>query len=66
MKWISIPWDDRQISLFSGMNEELNIRADTLRAYASPICVVMYQKQYAPFTARDLELGEMQIKQYPP
>ena len=61
---VTIPWDDREISTYGDMNNELKISADTLGAYVTPIRAVLYQKKVSPFTLRDLELRNKLIEYY--
>jgi len=44
---------------------ELKLKADTLSAFLSLVRVVLFQREIAPFTARDLELREKILKIYP-
>jgi len=61
----TIPWDERAISLNNEMNEELRVRADTLTAFLSPFKVVLFQRDPAPFTERDVALRKKMIELYP-
>ena len=65
VEWVKKTWDDREVSLSDNINEELKIKADTLGAYASATRVVMYQREYAPFTRKDMELREKLMELYP-
>jgi len=56
VRMTKIEWDDRRISLSDEMNEELRVKADTLTAFLTPLKVVMFQNEAAPFTPRDLDL----------
>ncbi len=44
---------------------ELLVRSDTLRVYLSPLRAVLFQKEPAPFTPKDLELRNRVIELYP-
>lgn len=43
----------------------LKVRADTLTAYLFPLKAMLFQKEYAPFTERDMELRERILELYP-
>ena len=60
-----MPGDDREIALYKDYREGLNVKADTLGVYLSPIRAVLYQRESAPFTARDVDLRERIIELYP-
>lgn len=65
VRLVRIPWDDMLVSLDQSMNEELRVRADTLRAFLTPFRVILFQKEAAPFTARDMELRKRMMELYP-
>ena len=44
---------------------ELLVKSDTLRVYLSPFRAVLFQKEPAPFTPKDLELRNRVIELYP-
>jgi hypothetical protein len=65
-EWVDIEWDHkRHISLFKDKNLQLKVKADTLRAYLTPLSAVMFQKEREPFTSLDLRLREIIIEFYP-
>ena len=65
VEWFSIERTKEEFSLFKGESIELKVRADTLRAFVSPVRAVLYQKERAPFTPRDMGLRETLLKWYP-
>jgi len=65
VRMVRIAWDDRMVSLDQSMNEELRVRADTLAAFLTPFKVVLFQKEAAPFTARDMALRKRMMDLYP-
>lgn len=64
VEMVRIPWDDREITLHD-QNEELKVWADTLGAFLSPFKVVLFQREAAPFTARDMALRKRMMELYP-
>ena len=62
---LTIPKDDRELSLLKDMREELSVKADTLGAMLSPVRAVLFQRETAPFTARDMELRRRVLELYP-
>jgi len=65
VKTKKMPSDDREIALYRDFREGLNVKADTLGVNLSPVRAVLYQKESAPFTARDVELREKILELYP-
>jgi hypothetical protein len=65
VEWFSIERTKEEFSLFKEESVELKVRADTLRAFVSSVRAVLYQKERAPFTPRDLRLREILLKWYP-
>ena len=63
--WFSIERTEEEFSLFKDESVELKVRADTLRAFVSPVRAVLYQKERAPFTPRDIGLRKTLLKWYP-
>ena len=59
------PSDRDEISFTKDDRDELKVKADTLSALLSRFQVVLYQKEAAPFTARDMELRKMILAHYP-
>jgi hypothetical protein len=43
----------------------IEVKADTLSAYIAPSKAVLFQKESAPFTKRDMELRETLLALYP-
>ena len=62
---LTMPRDDRELSLFKDMREELKVEADTLGAILSPVRAVLFQREAAPFTARDMDLRRRVLEMYP-
>ena len=65
VEWFSIERTKEEFSLFKEESVELKVRADTLRAFVSSARAVLYQKEMAPFTPRDMGLRETLLKWYP-
>ena len=65
VKVMNMPGDMRELSLYKDLREELKVKADTLGAILSPIRAVLYQKEQAPFTVRDVELRKKIMELYP-
>ena len=65
VKTMNMPGDNRELSLYKDMREELKVKADTLGAILSPIRAVLYQKEQEPFTVRDVELRKKILELYP-
>ena len=65
VEWFSIERTKEEFSLFKDESVELKVRADTLRAFVSSGRAVLYQKERAPFTPRDMGLRETLLKWYP-
>jgi hypothetical protein len=62
---INLPSTKEEISLFKIDRERMKIEADTLRARLSSYRVVLYQRENAPFTARDMALRGRALELYP-
>lgn len=62
---LKMPRNDRELSLLKDMREELRVKADTLGAMLSPVRAVLFQREAAPFTARDMELRRRVLELYP-
>lgn len=62
---LTMPKNDREFSFFKEIRAEIKVRADTLSAYLSPSRVILFQKEPAPFTAKDMELREKILELYP-
>jgi hypothetical protein len=60
-------WDmtARAWSFQDDPREEIEVKADTLFASLSPFRAVLFQKEKAPFTKKDLELRETVLALYP-
>ena len=65
VEWFSIERTKEEFSLFKEESVELKARADTLRAFVSSLRAVLYQKERASFTPRDMGLRETLLKWYP-
>ena len=59
------PSDEYEISLITDERDELKVNADTLSAMLSRFRAVLYQKEAAPFTARDMALRKKVLELYP-
>lgn len=57
--------DKLDVSLFIGHRREILVKADTLSAFLSAWRAVLFQKVWAPFTRRDMELREIILSLYP-
>ncbi len=53
------------VSLYRNLREELRVRADTLTAFLSPFRAVIFQREAAPLTARDMKLRKKLLELYP-
>jgi len=53
------------VSIIRDERDELKVRADTLSAFLSRFRVVLFQKESAPFTERDMRLRERILEFYP-
>lgn len=62
---IDLPSNEHELSLLKDERNELKIRADTLIAIISCFRAILFQKDEAPFTARDLKLREKVLELYP-
>jgi hypothetical protein len=62
---IHMPEDDNEFSLTKIDRERLMVSADTLKARLSPYRAVLYQRDPAPFTARDMDLRKRLLELYP-
>jgi hypothetical protein len=62
---INMPEDDRELSLAKIDRERLKVWADTLKARLSPYKAVLFQRDPAPFTPRDLRLRNRILELYP-
>ncbi len=54
-----------EISLFQDERDELEVEADTLKAFLTSTRVLLSQKERTPFSKRDLELRDKMIMLYP-
>ncbi len=61
------PWDftARAWSFQDDAREEVHVKAETLFARLAPFRAVLYQKEKAPFTRKDMELRETVLALYP-
>lgn len=57
--------EEYELSLYKDYREEHLVRADTLGAYISPFKAVLYQRERAPFTKRDVALRARLLELYP-
>jgi hypothetical protein len=53
------------LAVFKDFREELKIEADNIKAFLSPQRAVLFQKEPAPFTAKDMELRKRILELYP-
>ncbi len=65
IKPLYVPTDDRDIVLSQFEREELRVKADTLSARLAKMRAVLYQKDAAPLTDRDLKLRKYILELYP-
>lgn len=54
-----------EFSLFPEARREILVMADTLKAYISRFRAVLFQRDRAPFTPRDMELRRRLLEVYP-
>lgn len=54
-----------EFSLYKNARDETLVKADTLGAYISRFRAVLFQRERAPFTSRDLELRRRILEVYP-
>jgi hypothetical protein len=47
------------------VSDWLKVKADTLTAYLFPLKALLFQKEYKPFTNRDMELRRKVLELYP-
>jgi hypothetical protein len=61
------PWNltARVWSFQDDVREEIEVKADTLFASLSPFRAILFQKEKAPFTKKDMELRETVLALYP-
>ena len=62
---LNMPTDDREVVLNPLQREELKAKADTLMVRLAPVRAVLYQREAAPFTNKDLELRKNILELYP-
>jgi hypothetical protein len=62
VEWMFMPKNFRE-KLFA--SEWLKIRADTLTAYLFPLKAMLFQRKFAPFTGKDMELRKRILELYP-
>jgi hypothetical protein len=53
-----------EFSLYKDLRDEVLVKADTLKAYISGQRAVLFQREQAPFTSRDLELRRRLMEVY--
>jgi hypothetical protein len=61
----TLPSSETEFSLFKDEREGLKVTADTLSAFLYPMKAVLYQREAAPFTPKDLELRRIVLERYP-
>jgi hypothetical protein len=62
-KFKIIPWDhERSFSLPRDLNDQLQVKADTLQVYINPYRAIMFQRDEGTLTSRDDELIEVIMK----
>ena len=54
-----------ELSLYKNAREETLVKADTVGAYISRFRAVLFQRDRAPFTPRDMELRSRILEVYP-
>lgn len=54
-----------EFSLYKDVRREVLVKADTLKAYISRFRAVLFQRDRAPFTPRDMELRRRLLEVYP-
>lgn len=54
-----------ELALLKDTREEIQVKADTLSARLSAYRAVLFQKEKAPFTQKDMELRETVLDLYP-
>ena len=54
-----------EFSLFKDARDETLVKSDTIGAYISRFRAVLFQRDRAPFTSRDLELRRRILEVYP-
>jgi len=65
VKRLPNPSDPRyEFSLFTDARREVLVKADTLKAYISRFRAVLFQRDRAPFTPRDMELRRRLLEVY--
>ena len=64
VEWSSGPTSDTDIDIRREEKTILRVKADTLGAYLDVYKAVMYQREAAPFTAKDSELREKLFERY--
>ncbi len=64
VKWSKGPTSEAEIDLKKDERTNLKVNADTLGAYLDVYKAVMYQREPAPFTARDVDLREKLFELY--
>ena len=61
-----IPWDDeRSLSVYRELNDQLKVSADTVKAYVTSMNAVIFQPKLAEMTENDEKLIKELIKIYP-
>lgn len=61
-----IPWDDeRSLSVYRELNDQLKITADTVKAYLTPLNATIFQPHEAEKTEKDEKLISEIMKIYP-
>jgi len=56
---------EHELSLYKEVRDEILVKADTLGAYISRVRAVLFQRDRAPFTSRDMELRRRLLEVYP-
>lgn len=60
-----VPTDEREVVPSPFEREGLSVSADTVKARLAPMRAVLFQRERAPFTRRDLALRERIMELYP-
>jgi hypothetical protein len=56
---------EREVSIYKNTRKEIIIKADTLGAIISTFRAILYQKEKAPFTTKDMKLRQEILDLYP-
>jgi len=62
-KWVR-PRDDREITLYGNLRDEVTATADTLAVILNPYRAILFQRESKPFTTRDESLRTRVFEMY--